>query len=89
MKAEPERFRFRVWDDDLTASVFDVRSGETHGLSTLALELLYLLDRGALTVAGMAGLLDEDLGGPGQAEHLVRDEVDRLERISLIRLATG
>ena len=89
MRTEPERFRFRVWDDDLTASVFDVRSGETHGLSTLALELLYLLDRGALTVAAMAGLLDEDLGGPGQAEQLVRDEVDRLERIGMVKLASG
>lgn len=86
-RTEPARFRFRFWDDDLTASVFDLLSGETHGLSTLALELLHLLDQGATGIPVLAVGLSEALGGLDPAADLVRDEIHRLQRIGLVEVA--
>ena len=86
-RTEPARFRFRFWEDDLTASVFDGLSGETHGLSTLAIELLHLLEPGVATIPALATMLSEVLGGPDPAADLVRDEIHRLQRIGLVEVA--
>ncbi len=85
-RTEPARFRFRFWDDDLTANVYDLRSGETHMLSTLALELLYLLDTGVTDATAMAASLVEVLNGSDPAVDLVRDEMRRLQRIGLAEI---
>lgn len=85
-RTEPSRFRFRFWNDDLTANVYDLRSGETHLLSTLALELLHLLDSGVTEAPEMAASLAEVLNGPEAAVDLVRDEMRRLQRIGLAEI---
>lgn len=86
-RTEPDRFRFRFWADDLTANVYDQRSGETHCLSPLAVELLQLLDAGPGTTLVLATALSEVLGGDEPAHAAVSDELRRLQRIGLIRAA--
>lgn len=71
----------------MTANAYDLQSGETHGLSTLALELLHLLDDGVNQVPALAAALDGVLGGAGPAVDLVRDEMRRLQRIGLVEIA--
>lgn len=71
----------------MTANVYDLRSGETHGLSTLALELLHLLDTGVTAEPAMVSTLAEVLHGADLAVDQVRDEIRRLQRIGLVEIA--
>jgi PqqD family protein of HPr-rel-A system len=78
------QLRLQTWPDEATANAYDLRSGETHALSTLALEVLDLLASSAQTTAELAAQLAEVLDDSANACTCVHDELSRLRRIGMV-----
>ncbi len=80
----PARFRHASWHDEVSGNVFDLRSGSTHCLSPLALELLDLLTDGPRGVADLAAELSDIFHSLDDASSSVRAELSKMQRIGLI-----
>ena len=83
-RAEPSRFRFRFWPDEAAANAFDLRSGSTHCVSPLGLELIALLDGGARTTAELLDELHDVFEDREQACGFLHNELTRLSTIGLV-----
>ena len=83
-KTQPARFRHAGWRDEVSGNVYDLRSGNTHCLSPLALELLDLLTEGRRGVAELATELRDVFHSLDDASSRVQAELNQMQKIGLI-----
>lgn len=82
--------RLHEWPDDESAVLYDTRSGDTHMVSVLALEILSALKAGMLSSDQIADALLPSLADapPANFAPLIAAELERLHTLRLVERST-
>jgi len=82
--------RLHEWPDDESAVVYDTRSGDTHMIGALALEILSVLQGGTLCADEVADAVKPSLADapPANLAALIAAELERLHTLRLVERST-